>query len=454
MAGANKQPIDPDNPGAGHIEYIQKGSEPSGLFITTYYFRDADCPQCADFKGQDATWTKTDVYKSGILQYLKVTEKPEFAGWKVLIYTDTLSLEAPTFKSTQAPERLEKHKKEWAEIEAHPNVIFGRVEWPEYAVGKAADNKTIDNAILRALRLKAFVDFPGIPVFLRDADTLFENLVKPLQTEEQKAEFTGKLAAWESTLLGEIRRIFSAENSPYRILIASQPHYSRQWHKHPDTGIQTSGCYAAVTSTLGNMDAWKDGSLWRKCLAYLRKHTKIIKDPTQGRIPNNLTKPTYIGKDEQLLSYVVLQEASEQVYFYYLEYISIEGQPIVDSSGTPFAGALLNAGYERYPSPYIKSLGQTLPSPLEGTKEANEKTEGTILNPAIIPLSLAPEAHKALQIVFRHYHEQIQATMKAPGFVPKQMGGGPRRRRRRLTRRLRKLGRGRHRSRRSQVRRR
>jgi hypothetical protein len=131
--------------------------------------------------------------------------------------------------------------------------MFGRVEWPEYAVGKAADNKTIDNAILRALRLKALVDFPGSPVFLRDADTLFENLVKPLQTAEERAAFSAKLAAWEFALWGEIRKVFEAPGSPYRILIASQPHYSRQWHKHPDTGIQTTGCYAAVTSTLGNI---------------------------------------------------------------------------------------------------------------------------------------------------------------------------------------------------------
>lgn len=444
MAAAVKRPIDPDKEAAGFIEYTPYTSKPAGLFVTTYYFRDKDCTQCADFKGQDTTWMKTDVYKTGILQYLKVTETPEFAGWKVLIMTDTLSLEAPTFKSKQAPERLEKHKKEWAEIQNHPNVMFGRVDWPEYAVGKAANTKTIDNAILRALRVRAFVDFPGIPVFLRDADTLFENLVKPLQTEEQKSAFAAKLAAWEFTLWGEIRKVFEAPGSPYRILIASQPHYSRQWHKHPDTGIQTTGCYAAVTSTLGTMEAWTDGSLWRKCLAYLRKHTRIVADAEQGRIPNNLNKPTYIGKDEQLLSYVVLQEVFDQVYFYYLEYISIEGKPVMDVSGDPYAASLKAAGYERYPSPYIKSLGQSLPSPLEGTKEANEKTETTLLNTALVAESMVPETHKALQIVFRHYHDAIRAAMAAPGFVPKQMGG-----RRRRLRRTRRGKRGYYRRRRS-----
>jgi hypothetical protein len=155
-----------------------------------------------------------------------------------------------------------------------------------------------------------------------------------------------------------------------------------------------------------------------------------------------LNKPTYIGKDEQLLSYVVLQEVFKQVYFYYLEYISIEGKPIVDVSGAPFAGALKAAGYERYPSPYIKSLGQGLPNPLEGTKEANEKTETTLLNPALVAASMAPETHKVLQIVFKHYHNAIRSAMAAPGFVPKQMGG-------RQLRQLRQTRRARRRLRRS-----
>lgn len=413
--------IDLDNESKGYIIYKNKSDEkPKGIFSSTYYFG-------RDFKGQDDPWSKLDVYKAGILHYLKATEAPEFAGWKLILYTDLLSIERsnsiqPTmFKEPPPPEKLEKHQKEWEEIKAHPNVVFAVVVWPEYAVGYGDSTNTIDNAILRALRLKAFHDFPDCPVAIRDADTLFENIVRvqPMVPE---------LVRWESTLLANLKPIFEAPGSPYRMLIASQPSYQRQWHIHPDTGVKTTGCYAAVTTCLGNMPEWADGSLWRRCLEYLRAHTKIVRHPSGERVPDNLKKPTYIGKDEQLLSYVVLQYAFERVYFYYLEYIHVEGTKIIQSEETPFADRLLAAGYTRYPSPYRAVLGEP-ELPLDAPagvkrKDENEKTERTVLKPEIIPLSLSPDTHKLLQIIFRYFHEKIKEAKAAPGFVPKQLGGG------------------------------
>lgn len=419
--------IDPDDKQKGRIQYRFKHTEPlKGLFSSTYYFG-------RDFKGQDNPWSKLDVYKAGILQYLKVTDAPEFAGWRVILYTDALSLERSDkidqnmFTTPPPPEKLEQHRREWEEIKAHPNVVFAVVDWPEYAVGYGDDAKTIDNAILRALRLKAFHDFPKIPVFVRDADTLFENLVRV-------GSIVPELVRWEATLWTNLKRIFTPD-AKYRILIASQPSYQRQWHVHPDTGVKTTGCYAAVTSSLGGMPEWTDGSLWRKCLAYLRAHTKIVRHPSGERVPNNLGKPTYIGKDEQLLSYVVLLHAFERVYFYYLEYIHVEGTKVEKTEDAPFAQALLDAGYTRYPSPYKTVLGEPelpldQPTPPK-RKDENEKTEQTILKPEIIPLALAPETQRLMEIVFRFYHEKIREAMAAPGFKPLQLGGkAPSRKRR------------------------
>ena len=438
-----KKSIDPDDASAGTIEYQSNTQidDATGFFVTTYYFRDSDCTTCNDFKGQDSPWVKTDVYKIGLLHYLGVTEQPEFKGWKLIIYLDKHSLENPTFRNTNNTNaRVQKHQQEWDKIFSHPNVVFAVVDFPEYSVGSKGDHKTIDNAILRAFRMKAFTDFPDVPVFVRDADTLFENLIKG-DNMTTLAGFTIKLALWEKTLWDNLVPLFSDPN-PYRILIASQPNYHRQWHVHPETGTNTTGCYAAITSSLGNFPEMSDGSIWRACLAYLRKTCKVLQVGS-NRNPNNLSKPTYIGKDEQFLSYVMIPMIFDKIYFYYFEYIQVEGGLVTISPETPFANLLLQQGISQYPSPYKESLSEPAAPPTQGKrKDENVKTETTLLNPAIIPLSLSKETNDIMKTVFRYYTDTIADAKAAPNFVDKQLGGY-----RRLTKRKKRRGnRRRHRS--------
>lgn len=434
-----KQAIDPDDEGKGSITYTPSPSDAKGLFISTYYFRDTECAECDAFKGQDSPWTKTDIYKTGLLHYLKVTESPQFAGWKLVIYTDAQSLEKPIFKNSANQARLQKHQAEWKQISEHPNTIFAVVNWPEYAVGNADNNKTIDNAILRALRMKAFHDFPDIPVFVRDADTLFENIIK-VRTMYQE------LVDWEAEFLAQLKRI----PQPYQMIIASQPNYNRQWHIHPETGVSTTGCYAAITSTLGGIDEWKNGSIWRGCLAYLRKFSKVVSNGRE-RKPNNIAKPTYIGKDEQLLSYVVLPAIFKKIYFYYFEYIQVEGTKIIKSDITPFADLLIAKGYKRYPSPYIDSLGEQYLDLEEsaGTKRKDEnvKTESTLLAPKIIGPSLDAKTQDIMQTIFQYYLTEIKNKMVNVKGISSAMqyGGG----RSKKVLRKRKTNRGRKRGKRS-----
>ena len=438
MANILKKSIDPDNDQAGSIEYRFKDdpSKCSGVFVTTYYFREDDA-----FQGQDAPWVKTDVYKVGIIRYLEVTEQPGFEGWKLVIYLDQYSWENPVFKTTKPTERTERHEREWNRIVNHPNVVFAVVDWPEYAVGSKNDGKTIDNAVLRALRMKTFTDFPDIPVFVRDADTLFENLIKSGGGTTSLDGFTEKLALWEKTLWDNIKPIFAA--GPYKILIASQPNYHRQWHVHPETGINTSGCYAAITSSLGGIAEMSDNSYWRGCLKYLRQTTQVQQVGNE-RKPSNLQKPTYIGKDEQLLSYVMIPMMLSKVYFYYFEYVQVEGGPVVDTPETQFAKMLLAKGITQYPSPYKLSLGEPMdivdPKDCAKRKDANEKTEMTLLNPAIIPMSLEPANQQILHDIFQFYLDEITAVKNSPTFVLQNAG----RRRRHISKKGRKAKKQRH----------
>lgn len=417
-----ERPIDPDDPTRGKIIYTSK-KDPnsfSGFFVTSYYTRDTDCSNCSVFRGQDSKWAKTDIYKTGLLQTLQLTEQPAFQSFGVIVYVDRATLNHPTNASIQDLTRKSKHTQEWSAIANHPNLIFAIVEWPEYAVGAVEDTSTIDNAVLRAVRLKAFMDFPDKTVCLRDADTLFENLVK-------QRSYVKEIAVWEIALLGAFRKIVTAPGSPYKLLVASQPTYHRQWHVNPFTGQKTLGCYAAVTTSFGGIPEWSDGSLWKKCLAYIRRSSQIGFDATGQRVPSDTARPTYIGKDEQLLSYVVLPTLFPKIYFYYFEYIHVEGGPIVETPETPFAKALHAAGYKSYPSPYLTLRKEPFPTESKTKrKDQNEVTETTLIDPRIIPLSLDPAAHRVLQIAF----QQMLG-------LPAAQKGGRRGRGRRRTRRRR-----------------
>jgi hypothetical protein len=147
-----------------------------------------------------------------------------------------------------------------------------------------------------------------------------------------------------------------------------------------------------------------------------------------------LSKPTYIGKDEQLLSFVLIPAIFDKVYFYYFEYIKIEGGPVKDTPETPFAKMLIAEGITTYPSPYRESRNNNAPAEI---KEANEITETTILNPESIKYALSSENNALMKKIFQYY---LSDTSTAP-----QTGGGkvgrwlrvrkPRTRRRRYTRR-------------------
>jgi hypothetical protein len=384
--------IDPDNSGLGDITYTMNNmNPPKGVFVTTYYYRNDDIG-----KQQDATWTKTDIYKKGILHYLKTTESPEFSGWKVIVYLDFHTLKTPITLDKESI-NYSMHLTEWNEIAKHQNVIFGVVRWPEYSVG-TGDGTTMDNAMLRAFRMKALCDFPDIPVFVRDADTLFENILK-IRT------IYNEITTWEATLKKELERIY--KETPSRIIVATQPNYNRQWHVHPVTGDKTVGCYAAITSTLGGVEECVNGSLWKACLKYLRSTSKITNPSGNKLSPSNSGAPTYIGKDEQLLSYVFIPMIFDKIYFYYLEYIQVEGIKVITTETTPFAQTLIEKGITRYPSPYMISRGESY-EPLDSTigfkrKDENKMTEYTILNPASIPLALSKETHELMQTIFKYY---------------------------------------------------
>jgi hypothetical protein len=109
----------------------------------------------------------------------------------------------------------------------------------------------------------------------------------------------------------------------------------------------------------------------------------------------------------------------------------VEGGPVTDTPETPFAKILLENGITQYPSPYKLSLGESMtPATTDKRKDANEITETTLLNPAIIPLSLDPANNQLMKTIFKYYTDLIAKAKTAPDFVDQQLGGGKKRARR------------------------
>lgn len=411
-------PVDPDAEEVGTIHYravqLQEGAQPAGLFSMSYYCR----PTETQFKAADEVHAKPMVYRNGVLQYLRMTEQPEFRDWKLVLYVDDATLATPLGTEATLGEHLGAQKEVWATIMSHPNLILATVRWPEYTMGAGAPAQ-LDNSLLRIFRFRAFQDFPHCPVFVRDADTLFENLLG-------KGDIAPRLAAWESTLWMELEARAAATGR--RFLVASQPHYSRDWHVHPVSGVQTTGCYAGLTCSLGGLDLWRSGALWRSCLAYIRAQSHRIMANGVYK-PSDEVSPRYIGKDEQLLMYVIVPAmlSHSLLQFYYLEYIEVEGAEVKDP-------AIRALGYTHYPSPYLKLQGREGEPGLHSFKNDNEVTETVLLNPAIIPLAMEPRCHDLLVYIFK-------GDMQRAGAANASARGGARRRKRK-TRRLRRRRRG------------
>ena len=74
---------------------------------------------------------------------------------------------------------------------------------------------------------------------------------------------------------------------------------------------------------------------------------------------------------------------------------------------------LIAEGITTYPSPYRESRNNNAP---KETKEANQVTETTILNPKSIEYALSAENNALMKKIFQYYLSE----------TPKQAGGGTR----------------------------
>jgi hypothetical protein len=232
----------------------------------------------------------------GIHAYTEMMRKGHnFTGWSLVIYTDYY-----TARLLELVYDYHYHKR------LPTSVSLAVVEWVDHREANAENFEQLDNALLRLLRYRAFVDFPKKPVAVRDADTIFFKDYRDFTDEEVEAsEFT----YW---------REFAKQ--PQTFSVSSQKEYTNDFHIDIlcNNFKVIPGSFAGFVSSKGD-ENWK--KLWSDCMKYYinRKHVTATDNAF-----------IYIGKDEQFLLFCVIPTLFDKIYFFHMEYtnkVQLTGYP-------------------------------------------------------------------------------------------------------------------------------
>lgn len=240
------------------------------------------------------------IYLQGILKYLEITTEPVFENWKVAVYTDMYTIryfqnlheKIVSETVTDANDVLEYYH--WFKLYSHPNAVILCVTMPNYSMNNAGE--IVEYSVIRTSRFHAFQLFPNVPVFVRDADTLFsgytdylvfKNDIYPIRKEYDNDPVTYKqitfdiiipetkktfLYEWEATFYENFR----TKNDGNLFCIGVNDTYKKTWHYDPITNKESLGIFAGFISSLGGIDEWTDGTLWDLSMKYIQAHIEMV----------------------------------------------------------------------------------------------------------------------------------------------------------------------------------
>jgi len=279
-----------------------------------------------------------NVYLQGLYAYASLMDREDsvFRGWKVVIYTDDYTLY-----------HLKRLKVDLVE---NPNIDFCVVRWPYYQKYIEPElNGQVNADILRVMRIRAFFDFPKVPVFMRDADTLWARNIsaysKMLKLEESE------LYEWESNFLK------GASRHPNTFIFASSIAYKRHWHKNMSREkVGPLGAFAGLQSAMPLVPCLQDTRVWEGIIQYITYHSirTAIKKNVQfydksihtSYVFTNHSIPEHLGKDEQVLLFVLLPACKDHIFFFELDFMdrrrfTLKGKRM---NNTNYALSIFNRG--------------------------------------------------------------------------------------------------------------
>lgn len=245
-----------------------------------------------------------NVYIKGIMLYVSAIahEDSIFQGWKIVIYTDPFSYGVIRDKLT------------------HPSIELVQILWPYYTPG---DTGAVNGDILRVMRFRALFDFPRVAVFVRDADTIWENTSykgeKFLTAEPEEAY------QWEKNFYE------AALAYPNKWFFGTSLGYHRFWHTNKHSHRESPlGAFAGFQSVIPTVPCFQTMDLWNRAIEYcfersarsmgkrrvLKPGTRNVFEDIDNVLYSNEDEKARIGKDEQIITFVFLPECFDHIFFF------------------------------------------------------------------------------------------------------------------------------------------
>ncbi len=286
-----------------------------GTFVFVLYYR------AKDFN------FKNSMYYKGILSYLQIVQShPRFSNWFVTVYTDTVTLGI---------------LQEAFRFSEFPNLVLCVVDWPYYT-----DSDGLPEAsVFRTLRFQCVELFPSQICCIRDADTLFQRVLRYC---DDMTSFSSALGAWESHF---VESWLHGDVLSKPIVLGTEISYGQQWHTNLPlklalraelyfnysftlSGQKQQYAYTApygIFAGFVNFSANKRpyAALWTQCVEYLVARYSMVRSRFENQyrrqISNRRIKGltgAIEGKDERLMLFVVVPLYLKQCFFFTIQYLS------------------------------------------------------------------------------------------------------------------------------------